>query len=137
MTGNGGYDTYKIGSNIGQTTINNLASDGITTARGEIDFLSGITSQNLWFQQVGNDLKVTELGTTGAITVSGWFGANARAQVSSINTSDGYKVDSQVTQLVSAMATYAANNTGFNPTSATQMPNDTTLQTAIAAAWHT
>jgi hypothetical protein len=34
------------------------------------------------------------------------------------------------------MATYAANNNGFNPTTATAMSTDTTLQTAIAASWH-
>jgi hypothetical protein len=39
-------------------------------------------------------------------------------------------------QLVAAMATYATANPSFNPTQATQMPSDQTLQTAIAAAWH-
>jgi hypothetical protein len=34
------------------------------------------------------------------------------------------------------MATYVANNPGFDPTQASQMPNDQTLQNAIAAAWH-
>ncbi|MDD5586000.1 MAG: calcium-binding protein [Alphaproteobacteria bacterium] len=135
MVGNGGYDTYKIGSNVGSTTINNLASDGVQTARGKVDFSSDLNFESLWFQQNGNDLKITELGTTEAITVSGWFGANERAKVESFNTSDGYHLDSQVSQLVSAMATYAANNPGFNPTT-TQMPTDSTLQTAIAAAWH-
>jgi hypothetical protein len=34
------------------------------------------------------------------------------------------------------MATYSANNPGFNPATATQMPTDSNLQSAIAAAWH-
>jgi hypothetical protein len=34
------------------------------------------------------------------------------------------------------MATYSANNPSFNPATASQMPNDPTLQAAIAAAWH-
>jgi hypothetical protein len=34
------------------------------------------------------------------------------------------------------MATYAAANPSFNPTTAVQMPADTTLQNAITAAWH-
>jgi hypothetical protein len=34
------------------------------------------------------------------------------------------------------MASYGASNSGFNPTTATAMPTDTTLQNAIAAAWH-
>jgi len=40
-------------------------------------------------------------------------------------------------QLVQSMAAYSAANPGFNPTTATQVPNDPNLQSAIAAAWHT
>jgi hypothetical protein len=35
-----------------------------------------------------------------------------------------------------ALASYAANNPGFNPTAVSQAPDDTNLQNAIAAAWH-
>ena len=45
-------------------------------------------------------------------------------------------LDGQLENLVSAMATYQAANTSFNPTTATAMPTDTTLQNAIAASWH-
>jgi hypothetical protein len=43
-----------------------------------------------------------------------------------------------VTQLVQAMATYSASNPGFNPTSPSisAVPNDTGLQSALSAAWH-
>jgi hypothetical protein len=34
------------------------------------------------------------------------------------------------------MATYSANNSGFDPTVNAQAPSDTTLQSALAAAWH-
>jgi hypothetical protein len=34
------------------------------------------------------------------------------------------------------MATYQTNNPGFDPTQTATAPNDTALQTAIAAAWH-
>ncbi len=136
LTGAGGYDTYKFGPNFGQTVANNLASDGVTTANGEVDFLSGISTNQLWFLQSGNDLQIDLLGTTEKITVAGWFGGNARAQVQSFNTTDGSKLDTQVAQLVSAMATYSANNPGFNPTTATTMPPDSSLQSTLAAAWH-
>jgi hypothetical protein len=56
--------------------------------------------------------------------------------VQSFDTADGMKLDSQIAQLVSAMATYSANNSGFDPTQASQAPNDPTLQNAITAAWH-
>lgn len=51
-------------------------------------------------------------------------------------TAGGLKLDNQISQLVQAMATYSANNPGFDPVTASQAPNDTSLQNAIAAAWH-
>jgi hypothetical protein len=53
-------------------------------------------------------------------------------------TAGGLKIDSQISQLVQAMATYAANNPGFDPTSSSlqTVPNEAGLQNAIAAAWH-
>jgi Ca2+-binding RTX toxin-like protein len=134
LNGNGGYDTYKFTSGLGQSVVNNLASDGYA-AKGEIDF-AGVAHDQLWFQKSGNDLQIDLLGTNQDLTVSGWYGNNARAQVQSVDAGDGLKIDSQLQQLVSAMAAYSANNTGFDPTQATQMPADQTLHTTIAAAWH-
>jgi Ca2+-binding RTX toxin-like protein len=136
MTGNNGDTSYGFGYSFGEDTINNVGTSG-ATAHGEISFNDYITSSNLWFEQVGNNLQIDLLGTLDHVTVNNWFGSNAAAQVSSINTTgDSMHLDSQVAQLVQAMATYATNNSGFNPTSATSMPTDTTLQTALAASWH-
>ena len=121
---------------MGNAVVNNLASDGVTTAYGEVDFMSGIASTQLWFERSGNDLQVDLLGTTDHLTVSGWYAGNVRAQVQSFAASDGLKVDNQLAQLVSAMASYSANNPAFDPVQASQMPNDSTLQNAVTAAWH-
>jgi hypothetical protein len=53
-------------------------------------------------------------------------------------TAGGLKLDSQVAQLVQAMATYSAANPGFDATAATvhALPNDSALQSSLAAAWH-
>jgi Ca2+-binding RTX toxin-like protein len=137
LTGGGGYDTYRIGAGSGHTLVYNFASDGVTTANGEVDLGAGLTSQNLWFARNGNDLEIDLMGTTDRVTVAGWFAGDARAQLQSIvDTDDGLKLDSQLDQLVSAMATYSADNLAFDPTTATQMPSETALQGAIAAAWH-
>ena len=135
LNGGGGYDTYKFAPGLGQSVINNLASDG-SNPKGEIDFSAGINHNALWFQRSGNDLQIDLLGTNSDVTISGWYGNNSRAQVQSISAGDGLKLDSQIGQLVSAMATYAANTPGFNPTQTAQMPQDQTLQNTIAAAWH-
>jgi Ca2+-binding RTX toxin-like protein len=78
-----GYESYKFGSAWGQDTINNLTSyvtDGSTSAKGEIDFTeSATTDEKLWFVRSGNNLLIDLLDTSDQITVSNWFGRNARA----------------------------------------------------------
>jgi hypothetical protein len=72
--------------------------------------------------------------TSNQVTLDNWF-SNTGSQTSEI-TADGLKLDSQVANIVTAMATYASNNPSFNATTATSMPTNTTLQNAIAASWH-
>ena len=135
FVGGNGNEDYVFGSRFGQDVINNVASSGSGMAHGQIDFLSGITDQNLWFRQTGNDLEIDHLGTTQKITVSNWFGGNNSAQVQRFNAG-GLALDSQVSQLVAAMASYAASNASFNPATAHTMPTNTALQATIAASWH-
>jgi len=140
MTGAGGYDTYKFEEVTGRTnqlTINN--GTGGNGASGELDFGAGLTAQNLWLVQSGQDLVIDVLGTNDSVTVKNWFLANqTSSQLSEIKLSDGTEIDAGVSTLVNAMATYSAGHGTFNPTAAnTTMPSDTTLQNAITANWHT
>jgi hypothetical protein len=134
-TANGGTrnNIYQVSSTTGQATINLPSS---STSHNELDFLGGVTDQNLWFMQSGNNLTIDLLGTATSATVDGWF-AGGSNEVQEI-TAGCLKIDSQISQLVQAMATYAANNPGFDPTSTAlqTVPNDTGLQDTIAAAWH-
>jgi hypothetical protein len=134
-TANGGArnNAYQVSSSTGQATINLPSSN---TSHNEVDFLGSVTDQNLWFMQSGNDLKIDLLGTNTTATVDGWF-AGQSGELQEI-TAGGLKIDSQISQLVQAMATYAANNPGFDPTSSAlqTVPSDTGLQNTIAAAWH-
>jgi hypothetical protein len=130
--GGPGTNTYVASANTGQATINANAAPGTTN---ELDFTGSITDQNLWFARSGNDLQIDLLGTNTQVDVSGWFGGSSN-QLQEI-TAGGLKIDSQVSQLVQAMATYSTNNPGFDPTSsASAVPNDPNLQSAVAAAWH-
>jgi len=132
--GGNGNNTYIASSSTGQATI--YANDAAGSSN-ELDFVGGMTSDNLWFQQSGNDLKIDLLGTSTQVDVSGWF-SNSSNQLQEI-TVGGLKIDSQVSQLVQAMATYSASNPGFDPTASgvSSVPNDTNLQATLAAAWHT
>ncbi|MCK1540945.1 hypothetical protein IVB12_02790 [Bradyrhizobium sp. 179] len=135
LVGGGGYDIYRVGSSFGQDVIDNNAADGSTAASGEIDFSAGATDQDLWFQQVGSDLQISRLGTSDSIAVRDWY-ADDRAQIQTFALADGIKLDSQVAQLVSAMASYSTANPGFNPALAISMPTDSSLTSAIASSWH-
>jgi hypothetical protein len=77
-----------------------------------------------------------EFGKWSRTPAKGWF-ANSNDQLQEISAG-GLKIDIQVSQLVQVMATYSANNPGFDPTAsgASTVPNDTSLQTAVSAAWH-
>ena len=134
MNGGNAATTYKVGASFGQDTINNAAG-GSTTAKGEVDFATGTTPQNLWLAQSGNNLVITLLDTADTITLTGWFGSNAGAQVQTFKAGGLQLTNTAVAALVSAMATYRTNNSGFNPNTATSMPTDSTLQAAIATAW--
>jgi hypothetical protein len=135
LTDSGAGGFYEWGRGDGNATIVNGAS-GNAGPSNQLNFGSGVTDEQLWLVQSGNNLQIDLMGTKTHVTVSGWF-SSAGNDLSEINAG-GLEIDSQVSQLVQAMATYSADNPGFNPTASTsaQAPNDPTLQAAIAAAWH-
>ncbi|WP_044592760.1 hypothetical protein [Bradyrhizobium sp. LTSPM299] len=132
---NGGArsNVYQASTATGQAQINLSSATGSVN---ELDFTGSITDENLWFVQSGNDLKIDLMGTTTSVTVSDWFTGGA-GQIQEI-TAGGLKIDSQISQLVQAMANYAASNSGFDPASASMssVPNDTALQATVGVAWH-
>ena len=113
-----------------------ITPDYSSGASNEFDFTGNVTDENLWFLQSGNDLRIDVMGTNNQATIAGWF--NSGNQASEIFTAGGLKLDSQISQLVQAMAAYSGSHTGFDPTASNvhQIPNDTTLQNTVAAAWH-
>jgi hypothetical protein len=91
---------YLASQTTGQATIFAHAAPGSTN---ELDFTGGVTDQNLWFIQSGNDLKIDLLGTNTSVTVNSWFSSSSN-QLQEI-TAGGLKIDNQISQLVQAMAT--------------------------------
>ncbi len=134
LTGSGGNDVYMIARGGGEDQIINGVA-GNAGPSGELDFAANISTDQLWFQQNGNDLSISILGTQDRITIDGWYNAST-SQLQVIKTTNGLEIDSGLSQLVQAMATYSAANPGFDPATITQTPNDSGLQNAVAAAWH-
>jgi hypothetical protein len=88
-------NTYLATTRSGPLAV--TAQGGAGTANG-LDFTGGITDQNLWFLQSGNDRKIDVLGTNTGVTATGWFSSSA-IQLQEI-MAGGLKIDSQVSQLV-------------------------------------
>jgi hypothetical protein len=123
---------FQVYQTTGQATIDLSAA---ANAKNEIDFVDGLEPENLWFEQVGYDLKIDVLGSNTSATVANWFVSDAGLHQIGAG---GLKIDRQLSLLVQAMSTYSTNNTGFDPTSpgSHAMPNDPALQGTIATAWH-
>jgi Ca2+-binding RTX toxin-like protein len=134
LIGGGGSDTYGFGRGDGQDVIVN-GTNLSPTPTSKLSLSAGVARNQLWLNRSMNDLQISIMGGLDLVTISGWYG-NEGAQLTQVATSDGWKLDTQLSSLVQAMANYSSVNPGFNPITATQAPTDTTLQNALAAAWH-
>jgi Ca2+-binding RTX toxin-like protein len=130
-SGSGGAYVYNSGDGSASIVNGSLSNAG---ASNQLQFGTGFTDENLWFQQSGNNLVIDVMGTNNQVTVNNWF-AGAGDQLQGF-TAGGLKLDGAFGNLVQAMATYSANNPSFNPATTSSAPSDTALQSAIAAAWH-
>ena len=130
LVGGTGNDTYWLARGYGIDTI----TENDTTA-GNTDiarFETGIATDQLWFTHVGNNLEVSIIGTSDRFTLTNWYLGN-QYHVEQFKTSDGKTLlDSQVQNLVSAMAEFAPPAAGQ-----TTLPANyaTTLAPVLAANW--
>lgn len=96
-------------------------------------FDTGIASDQLWFRKLGNNLEVCVIGSADRLTVNNWYLGN-QYRVEQFKTSDGKTLlDSQVQNLVSAMAAFAPPAMGQTNLSA---PYASQLTPVMAANWH-
>ena len=131
LTGGAGNDTYVLGRGYGADTV--VEND---TTAGNTDlasFVSGVAIEQIWFQQVGNNLETSIIGTDAKLVIKDWYLGTAY-HVEQFKTIDGSKtlLDSNVQNLVNAMASFAPPAAGQ-----TTLPTDyqTALSPVIAANW--
>ena len=126
-----GNDRYLLARGHGVDT----AYDNDTTA-GNTDlalFNTGIAADQLWFRQVSNNLEVSIIGTADRLSIGGWYAGN-QYHLEQFKTSDGKTLlDSQVQNLVNAMAAFAPPAIGQTSLSAAYASQ---LAPVIAANWH-
>ncbi len=120
-------DTYFFELGDGHDVINEVGGEDV------LRFGADINSTDLWLQRTGNNLELSVLGSEDKVTISNWY-ASASNHVETIKTADGKTLlDSQVQNLVNAMAAFApptAGNANLTPEQRAQ------LEVVIAANWH-
>lgn len=145
MIGSYARDLYKFNVGDGHDTITDDAAAYHPNAtawfdahpddpdyQDTIEFGAGISEEQLWFRQAGNDLEISVIGTADQITVKDWYLDNYhRIEIMKLN--DGKQLlDENVQNLVQAMA-------GFSPPAAgqTTLPTgyQSSLNPVIAANW--
>lgn len=102
LAGAGGHDMLIVVR--GDDLIDNrgCGSDG-----DEVRFLTGVAKDQLWFQHVGNDLKMTIIGTADIITIQSWYN-DATNHVSMFRLANGATLaDGQAENLVAAIASFS------------------------------
>lgn len=131
LVGGAGNDTYKLGRGYGADTISeNDATVGNTDVAV---FDIGIAADQLWFLKVGNNLEVDIIGTSDKFTLTNWY-LSSQYHLEQFKTSDGKTLlDSQVQNLVSAMAAFAPPPAGQTTLNDAQQ---NALLPVISANWH-
>jgi Ca2+-binding RTX toxin-like protein len=131
MTGGAGNDTYLLGRGYESDTA--VESDPTSGNTDVAQFLAGVSADQIWFQQVGNNLEASIIGTSDKLVINDWYLGTAN-HIEQFKTSDDAKtlLDSNVQNLVNAMASFAPPAAGQ-----TTLPTDyqASLATVIAANW--
>ncbi|PTQ73712.1 calcium-binding protein [Pseudomonas sp. GV071] len=103
LYGSANSDTYMFFAAGGQDTIVETAS---TPNAVDVLYLD-VNSEDLWFTRNGEDLDIAVIGTQDKVTIKDWY-ASEFARIEQIQTYDGKTLlDSQVQNLVDAMASFA------------------------------
>jgi len=99
---------------------------------GKLNFSEDVFADRLWFRQLGQDLDISLIGSSEAVTLKDWY-ASSPHQASDITSGDGKRLrDDDVENLVQAMAAFDPPSSGQ-----TTLPPayQTVLAPVIAANW--
>jgi Ca2+-binding RTX toxin-like protein len=130
MIGSFWNDTYIFNVGDGQDTIYDFDPNNAGT--DVLQFGAGISADQLWFKQVNNNLEISVIGTDDKVTIAGWYDT-PMLHIETIQLANGQKLfDSQVQNLVQAMASFAPPASG-QTTLSTDYQN--ALEPVIASTW--
>jgi len=129
--GGAGNETFQYTRGSGQETLINQTAPGETDT---LRFAADINPLDVVLAQSGNDLQLSLHGSSDGVTVQNWY-AGGSHQVDVIQAGNGEQlVNSQVNQLIQAMAGFT-QQTGLTwDQGIEQQPQ--AVQTVLAANWH-
>lgn len=129
LLGGTGNDSYLFARGDGADV---LSENDATAGNRDKLIFEGVNHDQLWFRTVGNNLEVSVIGTSDKVTVSNWNLGSAR-HVEQIIASDGLALnDSNVANLINAMAAFAPPAAGQGELSPSY---HAALDSVIAANW--
>ena len=103
LNGGAGDDTYIFRSGDGSDTINN------TGGGNDLLKFENLNPADLWFGKSGNHLLIGLVGSSDQVTVNNWYsGALGTNSIDRIEAGGSYIAETQVAQMVQAMATLGA-----------------------------
>ena len=135
----GGSDTVIFGRGDGHDTV---AADGFDAdSTDKVVFGSGVKTEDLWFEESGDDLKISVVGASDSLTLKDWFKSSTTAagRMDEFHLSGGERlVESRVQSLVDAMAGWSRTH-GAGPAGLGELPNDEpayrSFTLALDTAW--
>jgi len=130
LNGGLGADTYRFGLADGADILTDV--DATAGVQDVLQIGSGITADQLWLRKVSNNLEISIIGTGDKVVVAGWY-SDTSHHIEVIELAGGQRLlDSQVQNLVQAMASFAPPAAGQ-----TILPPDyqNALGGVIAANW--
>jgi len=137
ISGGGGDDTFRFAIGDGADTI---AGDGMDAGSTDtLAFEGALTRDDLWISQSGDNLRIDLLGSEDNVTLAGWFstGTTPDDRIDRIEAGGEVLTEANVQQLVNAMASWSAGNSGQDGDDLASMPEEQNLTDTIAAAWQT
>jgi Ca2+-binding RTX toxin-like protein len=131
LIGGLGNDYYTLNRSTGVDTL--IDSDSTVGNHDQLYFATDVTSDQLWFKHVGNDLQIDIIGTSNSAVIKNWYVGGTVNRIESMTAGDDYTLyDSNVENLVNAMAGMTEPGAGQT----TLTPADaSTLAPVFAANW--
>ena len=131
LLGGAGNDTYVVNPGDGQDTVSE--NDGTEGNADTLLYGATINPLDLVISRQANDLRLAIYGSTDQVTIQNWY-TSPDNQTEVIQAGNGQQLlNTQVDQLIQAMAQFSTDNGLTWDQAIDQRPQD--VQTILAASW--